>query len=359
MNTDRAIALQEQAWAFQTEGKLDDALAACREALRLMEQSEGPESPDVANLLNDLAEIQCERQNFTAALELGARSRAIAGALGDRFTGEDAARIRIRTLGLLGTIHRTLGNYSRAEVDLQDAAALARAEFGDGSPEAADTLNNLGVLFKQLGRYDEALSLYRQVLGSTPADSLESATLHHNIGGILHAQGDYTAAEVPARRAWEISRALLGEDDPRTMLDAAAYAAVLDGLERYGESEAIYRRALAIFEAAYGPEHYEVAATLHNLGALLAVRGDYPEAEEHYRRALALKETLLGAGSPDAALTRHNLGNMLSRAGRSAEAIAMLQEAVAVLEKRLPPGHPHLVLARKNLQDAIGAVAAS
>jgi len=42
MNVERAIELQEQAWSFQAEGKLDDAQLTCREDLRLMEESEGP-----------------------------------------------------------------------------------------------------------------------------------------------------------------------------------------------------------------------------------------------------------------------------------------------------------------------------
>ena len=37
-------------------------------------------------------------------------------------------------------------------------------------------------------------------------DTLESATLLHNIGGILHAQERFAEAEHPARRAWEWRR---------------------------------------------------------------------------------------------------------------------------------------------------------
>lgn len=353
MNVERAIELQEQAWRLQADGKLEDALIACREAMRLIEESEGPDSPDVANVLNDLAEIESERQNFLTALALAGRSQAIADAMGDRFAGETAARIRIRTLGLLGAVRRTLGDYARAEADLQNAVVTAAAEFGDASREVAEARNNLGVLYKHLGRFDEARILYEQALRSIGGESVEGALIYHNIGGILHAQGNFSAAEEPARKAWDISRRLLGEDDRQTIVDAAAYAAVLDGLERYNESEPIYRRALAFFETAYGPYHYEVAANLHNLAALLAARGHYQEAEEHYRRALAIKEKLLGAESPDVALTRHNLGNMLNRAGRHAEAVPLLENAVAVLEKRLTPRHPHLMLARENLQNAI------
>ena len=357
MNIERAIELQERAWGFQAEGRLGDARQTCTEALRLMEESEGPDSPDVANLLNDLADIETERQDFPVALALAERAQAVISNLGDRFSGEEVVRIRLKTLELLGTIRRTLGDYAHAEGDLQQALAAAAAEFGDASTEATGARNNLSVLYKHWGRFDEGLMLYQRALRSTDKESLACATIYHNIGGILHAQGNFAAAEEPARKAWDISRRLLGEDDPRTMLDAAAYAAVLDGLGRYQESELIYRAAHRLFEKTYGPEHYEVAANLHNLAAVLASQGDYQEAEEHYRRALAIKERLLGAESPDAALTRHNLGNILNRTGRVAEAVPLLESAVAVLERRLTPGHPHLVLARENLQDAIRSLA--
>jgi tetratricopeptide (TPR) repeat protein len=346
MNVERAIELQEQSWNLQAEGKLEEAVRACREALELMESAEGGDSPDVANLLNDLAEIEQQRQNFVEALALAERAGSIEDALGERFTGNDAAGIRIRTLSIAGDILRIQGEYVRAEDDLEEALAISVAAFGEASEEAAEARNNLGVLYKYCGRFEEGLKLYshalRPIIAIHGHTSLATATLYHNIGGILHARGDFAAAEPPARWAWEISRKLLSEDDPRTMADATAYAAVLDGLERYDESEPIYRQALAVSERAYGLEHYEVAATLHNLAAVLAARGHCKEAEEHYRRALAIKEKLLGAGSPDVALTRNNLGKLLTDMGRPAETLPLLEAAVAVLEPRLAPGHPAL-----------------
>jgi tetratricopeptide (TPR) repeat protein len=331
-------------------------LGACREALQLMEDAEGANSPDVANLLNDLAEVEQERENLAEALALAERARSIEDALGERFIGETAARIRARTLAIAGAIRRFQGDYAQAECDLKQALAISVAECGEASEEAAEARNNLAVLFKYCGRFDDGLKLYTEALAAIIAthgqESLAAATVHHNIGGIHHARSDFAAAEEPARKAWEISRRLLGEDDPRAMLDATAYAGVLDGLERYDESEPIYRRALAIFERAYGPEHYEVAATLHNLAAVRAARGQLEEAENHYRRALAIKEKQLGAQSPDVALTRNNLGRLLADAGRPGEAVSLLEAAVAVLESRLAPGHPHLSAARRNLRNA-------
>jgi tetratricopeptide (TPR) repeat protein len=357
MNTQRAAELQEQAWNLQAEGKLDEAATAVRRALLLLEGSGEADSPDAANLLNDLAEIESERQSFQEALVLAERAHSIEDQLSGGFAGEGAAQIRARTMGLIGEICRMLGDFVRAEVSLKEALGIVAAEFGDASEHVAEAWNNLAVLYKASGRFDEGLSLYQQALDSVVKvngeDCLACSVIYHNIGGILHSKGDFTAAESPGRKAWEISRRLLGEDDPRTLFDAVAYAAILDGLQRYAESEAIYRRALVTFEKTFGPEHYEVASNLHNLAAVRCTRGDLDEAEKLYRRALAIKEKLLGEESPEAALTRNNLGALLNRKGRPKEAAAMLQSAVETLQSRLAPDHPHLAFARANLESAL------
>jgi len=89
MSAERAIELQAQSWALEADGKLDEAASACREALRLMEAAEGEASPDVANLLNDLAEIEQERQNFAEVLALCERAKAIEERAEECFTGDD------------------------------------------------------------------------------------------------------------------------------------------------------------------------------------------------------------------------------------------------------------------------------
>jgi tetratricopeptide (TPR) repeat protein len=352
-----AVELQEQAWTLQTEGRLDEAATAVKKALLLLEKSGDASSPDAANLLNDLAEIESERQNFQDALLLAERAHSIEDQLGNSFAGEGAAQIRGRTMALIGEICRVRGDFDYAEVSLKKALQIMATEFGEASEQVAEARNNLAVLYKACGRFDEGLHLYQQALDSVVKlngeDCLASSVIYHNIGGMLHAKGDFTAAEPPGRRAWEISRRLLGEDAPQTLFDAVAYAAILDGLQRYDESEAVYRRALAIFEKTFGPEHYEVAANLHNLAAVLCARGDVDQPERLYRRALAIKEKLLGEDSPDAALTLNNLGALLARAGRPEEGASLLQRAFTILHDRVPPDHPHLALARANLESAL------
>jgi tetratricopeptide (TPR) repeat protein len=358
--TEHAVELQEIAWALQSDGRLDEAFIACSEALALIESTEGSVSPDAANLLNDLADIERERQRYEAALTFAQKAHSIEAALGDRFTGDTAARIRMATLSSLGDLWRLLGHYEHAEGHLRRALAIGLVTYGEASEEVAEARNCLAVLYKFWGRFTAAQQLYEQSLLTMTAlhgpISLSVSVVLHNIGGVLHAQGNFAAAEEPGRRAWEMSRQLLGENDPRAMLDAAAYASILDGLERFDESQPIHLRVLEFMTRTHGPEHYEVAATLHNLAAVLDARGRAAEAEQHYRSSIVIKERLLGDGSPDLALTYNNLGRLLHSIGRSREAASLLEKAVATLELQLPTDHPHLVAAQRNLRQALGAV---
>jgi len=354
----RAAELQEQAWGLQGERQYDAAYALTLQALQLVELEEGPESLDAANLLNELAEIERDRQRFSRAVEHATRAEDIEASWSSDSDGAAALPIRMKTESLLGELRRLLGDYALAEAHLKQALHLATLS-GDHGEAAARASNDLGVLYKFWGRFDGALALYEAALCSitarVPGDSLELATLKHNIGGALHGKGDFAAAEQPAREAWDIARRLLGDDEPEVLLHATAYAAVLTDLGRFRESEAICRRAHVVFEASFGAEHHEVAANLHNLAAVLAEQGQASEAVELYRRALEIRRRVQGDHHADVGLTLNNLGRLLLDLGQRDEALSVLLEASTTLTAALTSGHPHLGRVRANLQRALAA----
>lgn len=263
---EHAIELHGRSVELEDRGDLAGAEDLCREALTIFEREEGPESPDVANLLHSLGGILERQGRFHEAALCADRAIRIIEPVIAQFEGDEGKLILLHALGLLGTALRQMGRYGDAERPLSRAVGLA-GDLPAYPDELMGALNNLGVLCKFAGwfergeeAYRRALDLAREVLGERHEIV---ATILHNVGGLAHARGEFAKAEEPSRRAWEIRRELLGEDHPNTLADAAAYAAVLDGLERYSESRPIYENALAHYRRIFGPEHYEVAATLH------------------------------------------------------------------------------------------------
>ena len=340
---EHAIELHEGAMAALEGGRWAEAEAAALESRRIFEREDGPESPDVANICNLLSGIAEAQVQYAAALEYAHHAWDLMQRLGSRCEGPEAESIRLEALARVGTALRCAGRYTEAEAWF--LRAIERAESVNRELPAA--LNNLGMLYKYSGNFDAAEPLYRRALTLVEENSEFAASLYHNLGGLAHARGDFAAGEADGRRAWEIRRAILGPDHTDTLADACAYAAILDGLERYEESEPIYRHALSIFEERLGPDHLEIAVNLNNLAAVRRERGDLVEAEAFYKRALAMKEKLFGAVHPDTALTACNYASLLDQLGRVEEARPMARAALTALEAALSESHPRVVAARE------------
>ena len=354
---ERAIEFYEKAYEAETQGNIDRAEALYTESRELFEKEGGMHFIDAANIMNTVSFMKEKYGDYDGALHAARASAEIMKTRFEGGTSRDAETIRLQAWGIIGNIYRHKARYEEAEKILQCTLEYATEKLGDEAEETSNARNQLGILYKYTGGFEKAEKLYRDTLKSLVEKHGEMnssvAVLYHNLGGLFHARGDFAAGEPYARKAWEINRQLLGEDDPITLADAAAYAGVLDGLERYDESERIYRRVLEKFEIIYGTEHYEIVVNLNNLANVRFERGDYEGSESLFRRALAIKERILGVDHPDTALTANNLGVLLQSQGRLEEARFLFTRALVVFESQLGPNHPKTLMARENLALAV------
>jgi tetratricopeptide (TPR) repeat protein len=268
--------------------------------------------------------------------------------------GPDRDRIAARARRALGTVQRARGELGPAEQTFLSALEAAHAGFGAASIEAAELHNDLGMTYKYTGRFADAEAAYGRVLAIFDVqpfvDPEDLAALFHNLGGLAHARHDFAAAEPLARRAIEIRSASAGPDAPSTLLDRSAHAAILPGLDRSDEAEAIYRDLLPKIEAAFGLDHPEVAVALNNLAAIVQARGAFTEAESLYRRVVDVKVARLGSASPFLALPLNNLGTVVRALSRPDEARGLYDRAAALLEGSVAADHPNLLAIRRNIE---------
>lgn len=287
-----------------------------------------------------------------------------AQALGEYARAEAAGRDAVVLLGCgagsrdrlvaamvqLADVHRLRGHYEAAEQLLHQATATA-ADVDDPLTLAA-VHNGLGIVCKDVGRFDDAESHYQRALTAAQAQSgrndLLVAALWHNLAGLAHARGRYREAEPAARRAVELRERLRGPDHPEVARDLTVLAATLAGQGRLDESEALYRRALDIFQRRLGAQHYEVAVVLNSLGGLAQDRHDPVEAEKLQRRALSIKERVLGPDHAEVAAVLNNLAVSLHRQGRTDEAAQLYRRALAVFDKTVSDTHPAAIICRAN-----------
>lgn len=219
------------------------------------------------------------------------------------------------------------GRYEQAVSEFEAALRFA------ADAETAVTYNDLGAVYRALGRPHEAERSYHRAIAfyeTRPEFSAALATSVENLAALQLTTGHVSQAESLYRRSYAIRLAVLPAGD-------AAIAGSLQGLARVEqerhhatEAERYYRQALAIHESA---------AVLHNFATLLTETGRFQEARIQYERALAMYR-IQSPGHPAEAIVLRYLAELDAHDGNAEKAEAEFRQAVAICESALPPDHP-------------------
>jgi tetratricopeptide (TPR) repeat protein len=254
-------------------------------------------------------------------------------------------------------MHSRRGQYSFAERKLLHALHLLGRPRGKPTFDHLALWNELGMVCKYLGKFGKARERYRSALRYCDAcltrrdryDAL--ASLYHNLGGLEHARRRFRRAEPLARGSVMYRLRVRPRNSLSIAADRVALAAILDGLEKFAESEQIYRRALRTYRSAFGESHREIALVLNNLAALYQRTGRVGRAELTYRAALEMKRETVGRTHPEYAVTMSNLGMLLVTVKREREAGDYFEKAYRALGRSLGWRHPNTRGAFVNLEN--------
>ena len=245
------------------------------------------------------------------------------------------------------------GKYAEAIPLAQGQLESLEKKYGPFNGDVAGALNNLALLYADLGRDAEAEPLYKRAIAIQEKigglNSPAVATELNNLAALYQRQERYGEAEPLFKRALAIREQSLGRDHPDVGQSLNNLATLYDKQDRHADSEPLFRRALAIYEKAAGPEHPAVATLLNNLGQVAKVQGRYDEAEPVIKRSLSIREKVLGRDHPDVARSLNNLADLYERQGRLADAEPLYQRAAAIREAALGPDHPDLAISLNNL----------
>jgi tetratricopeptide (TPR) repeat protein len=194
-----------------------------------------------------------------------------------------------------------------------------------------------------LPRFEEALKLAEERYGkSSPLLSLEL----NNLGEVYRALGRYEAAEPLFKRAIALDEETRDrEDDPGLATSLNNLALVYREQERFKEAEPLYKRSLALLERMLGAGHPDVAKSLNNLAMLYREEGRPDDARPLLQRAIRVAENALG---PEHQTTLRLQENLLRLSGP--------QDGVRALASR-PSAPPPTKQARSQVAPAAGPVA--
>ena len=200
------------------------------------------------------------------------------------------------TLGIL--TWRQAGIYTNKETLWRDTLAK--------NPGCWMAENNLGTVFADKGRFEEAIEYYRKAIRIHP----NNAEAQYGLGLVFAAQGRLDEAIENYRKAIQIN------PDYCNALNDLGYALADKG--QFDEAIENFRKAIRI--------NPNCAEAQYNLGNALAAKGQFDEAIENYYKAIRI--------DPDYAEAHSNLGVALAEEGKIDEAIVHFQRA---LELKIQP----------------------
>jgi tetratricopeptide (TPR) repeat protein len=333
---------------WKARGQFRAAEPLYRRVLEIAERSFGPDHPEVAVGVANLAELLKSTNRLAEADPL--LRRALESA--ERHCGPDSLAVAPFVNALAGLL-RTTNRLAEAEPLYRRALAIRERSLAPDDPDTAVCLNDLAMLLESTNRPAEAEPLLRRALAinecSYDPDHPEVATTLNSLAVLLNSTNRLAEAEPLFRRALAIDENSYGPDHPKVATALNNLAELLKSTNRLAEAEPFHRRAVAIFEASLGPEHPNVATALLNLAGLLKSNNRLAEAEPLFRRALAIRETSLGPDDPDTATALNNLGLLLHSTDRPGEAEPLFRRALAMGETGLGPDHPDVAIRLGNL----------
>ena len=331
-----------------SEGRYSEAMPSAERVLAIFEKALGPNHPNVAQSLNNLALLHKMQGDYAKAEPLYQRALAVY----EKSLGPDHPDVA-NSLNNLAALYEIKGDYAKAEPLYLRSLAIYEKSLGPDHPNVAQPLNNLALLYVEEGDYAKAEPLYQRALRiveeALGSYHLYVATSLNNLALLYKTKGDYAKAEPLYQRALAISEKALGPNHPDVAASLNNLALLYYAKGDYAKAEPLYQRALAIFEEALGPDHPSVATSLNNLAELYRAVGDYVKAEPLYQRALAIVEKTLGSYHLDVGSSLNNLAGLYRMKGDYAKAEPLYQRALAIYEKALGPDHPSVALSLNNL----------
>ena len=307
-----ALALIAVAFPFQSDDiQTWPACAALRaHTIAVLEgiRDEGDILEVTGPLLSKLALYLEARAEYGKAEPLSRRTLAI----GEKIYGPDHPEVATRLNNLAVLLEKGFGNYEESEKLKCRALTIIEKAHGSNHPNVAGYLNNLALLLQATNRLAEAEPLMQRALAIVEAnfgpDHPSVATCLNNLAGLLLVSDRAWKAESICRRAVKIWEKAFGEDDPNVATALNNLALLLQATNRLAEAEPLMRRVIAIFEKTLGPNHPNVATSLYNLGRLLRDTNRPAEAEPLMRRAAEMFASSLGRDNPN---TQNAFGDYL------------------------------------------------
>lgn len=333
------------------QGDYEAALGYITQVLNIRKKIVGGYHEDYINTLANQAIILCKLGKCKTALNIYQR------VLKWRQFNTDPKDPCIATaMVATADLYRRLNQYENA-MKMNEAAIVQLCKtVGDRDRLTRKRLAFKADMLKELGRYKESESIYRQLIATCPPATPGERTTDSprtnyvfSLGTVLKKLGRYAEAEKMFREALDAQQADYGRGSPVVAATLSNLGVMALDQDKYDEAKELFEEALSIRKAAYNDIHPDVAASLNNLAGLNDMRGEFDLARKQHEEALLIRCQVFGPQHPAVAQSLNNLANLLMSKGKYSEAEPLLERTLSIVSEMLSDNHPDLAATMNNL----------
>jgi serine/threonine protein kinase len=327
----RIATLLELGSARSHASDLNGAEAPLQEALHLSQSEFGAGSQETGRSLWALGQLRYRQDRLVDAKELYNRSLNILETAGAPATDVSAL------LDDLAQVYADEQQWALAKQTYERALEVDRRVLGDDHPRVAMRLNNLAVVAQNVGDLKLAESLFRDAIRRDERaygdQHPETGAGRSNYGLLLQREGRLAEAEPLLRSALDVVLKLYGSDNYKVGYARVSLAMLLHDKGDLPESETEFRQALDVYDKSLPANHQYRAAALMHFARLLVDRGKPAESLGMSEQSLTIWTATSSASSPRTAQAHAIHAYALAHLGKPREAAQELDVALPVLLK--------------------------
>lgn len=346
-------------------GKIDEAIAKYEELNAKEKLLDGiSKRKEVGEAISTLTEVDrnlaADNDTLYAVVERQIQTLQLGGADNNAKIRQlycDIADADTSNIGWLidtgNFLHEYAADHQAALGYFHKALASAEAQHGPRSEETSKVMNNLGVVYNNLGEFSKALDYLQRALDIRLAVLGEknalTANTYENLGNTYLDSGDTAKALEYFRKALDINQKVLDPEAPDIAVSYNDIGNAWCVMGDYAKGLEYLNKALEIQKKNYGEEHLQVAAILNNIGYLQSTTGNYQEALDNHQKALSIQEKIVGSDHPDTAISNNNIGSTYFHTGDFTKALEYFRKALDIREKAFGERHPSVGESYNNL----------
>jgi serine/threonine protein kinase/DNA-binding winged helix-turn-helix (wHTH) protein len=294
--TVRVRAEIEAAFALMEEGDYKAALARLSEVRPRVESLLGPDSTEALTTQSYLAAVHRELGQYKEAIALYRHS--LAGRQAQRGAGHVATLEPMRGLGAALYLS---GALAEALPVLESAGRLSAELNGPRHDRTLLILADLALVKQGLKDYAGAEALMLSTLEARSTEfgknSADYGTLLNNLGVLYGDMGDLVRQHQYLAQSCVAQKAASGASSPATLICNHNLARALIDLKRYAEAAALEQETLALAEPVFGAEHAYMGVFRYTHAAALGYLGRTQASEQQFGDAIVLLDKALGPGN--------------------------------------------------------------